>query len=78
LPPIRFHNELPIDTLVPPQGKCAGRNDVALRARNRWDVVIGGTRIEIASLAAKVKGEDNYLYRALDSTGQTIDFPLTA
>src|SRR5260370_22674119 len=26
----------------------------------------------------KVKGEDKYLYRALDSTGQTIDFLLTA
>src|SRR3954471_20933552 len=25
-----------------------------------------------------VKGEDKYLYRALDSTGQTIDFLLTA
>src|SRR5215470_19226944 len=26
----------------------------------------------------KVKGKDRYLYRALDSTGQTIDFLLTA
>ena len=26
----------------------------------------------------KVKGEDKYLYRAVDSTGQTIDFLLTA
>lgn len=26
----------------------------------------------------KVKGEDKYLYRALDSTGQAIDFLLTA
>jgi transposase-like protein len=26
----------------------------------------------------KVKGEDRYLYRALDSTSQTIDFLLTA
>ncbi|MCU1260766.1 MAG: Integrase catalytic region [Bryobacterales bacterium] len=26
----------------------------------------------------KVRGEDKYLYRALDSTGQTIDFLLTA
>ena len=26
----------------------------------------------------KVKGEDKYLYRAVDSTGQTIDFQLTA
>ena len=26
----------------------------------------------------KVKGEDKYLYRAIDSTGQTIDFLLTA
>ncbi len=26
----------------------------------------------------KVKGEDSYLYRAIDSTGQTIDFLLTA
>jgi transposase-like protein len=26
----------------------------------------------------KVKGQDRYLYLALDSTGQTIDFPLTA
>src|ERR1035438_4823006 len=26
----------------------------------------------------KVQGEDKYLYRALDSTGQTIDFLLTA
>ena len=26
----------------------------------------------------KVKGQDKYLYRALDSTGQTIDFLLTA
>src|SRR6201987_4721527 len=26
----------------------------------------------------KVKGEDRYLYRALDSTGQTIEFLLTA
>jgi len=26
----------------------------------------------------KVKGEDKYLYRALDSTGQTIEFLLTA
>jgi transposase-like protein len=26
----------------------------------------------------KVKGEDKYLYRTLDSTGQTIDFLLTA
>src|SRR5258706_12823086 len=26
----------------------------------------------------KVKGEDNYLYRAVDSTGQTIEFLLTA
>ena len=26
----------------------------------------------------RVKGEDKYLYRALDSTGQTIDFLLTA
>jgi transposase-like protein len=26
----------------------------------------------------KVKGMDRYLYRALDSTGQTIDFLLTA
>ena len=26
----------------------------------------------------KVKGEEKYLYRALDSTGQTIDFLLTA
>ena len=25
-----------------------------------------------------VKGEDRYLYRAVDSTGQTIDFLLTA
>ena len=25
-----------------------------------------------------MKGEDKYLYRALDSTGQTIDFLLTA
>ena len=29
-------------------------------------------------LFTKVKGEDKYLYRALDSTGQTIDFLLTA
>ena len=27
---------------------------------------------------SKVKGQDKYLYRALDSTGQTIDFLLTA
>jgi transposase-like protein len=26
----------------------------------------------------KVKGEDNFLYRAVDSTGQTIEFLLTA
>ena len=26
----------------------------------------------------RVKGEDKYLYRALDTTGQTIDFLLTA
>src|SRR3954453_21601240 len=26
----------------------------------------------------KVKGKDRYLYRAVDSTGQTIDFLLTA
>ena len=26
----------------------------------------------------KVKGQDRYLYRAVDSTGQTIDFLLTA
>jgi transposase, IS6 family len=26
----------------------------------------------------KVKGKDPYLYRAVDSTGQTIDFLLTA
>jgi transposase-like protein len=26
----------------------------------------------------KVKGKDKYLYRAVDSTGQTIDFLLTA
>src|SRR5262244_3802901 len=26
----------------------------------------------------KVKGEDKYLYRAVDSTGQTIEFLLTA
>jgi transposase, IS6 family len=26
----------------------------------------------------KVKGEDKYLYHAVDSTGQTIDFLLTA
>jgi transposase-like protein len=26
----------------------------------------------------RVKGEDKYLYRALDSTGQTIDFLLAA
>ena len=26
----------------------------------------------------KVKGKDGYLYRAVDSTGQTIDFLLTA
>jgi IS6 family transposase len=26
----------------------------------------------------KVKGQDKYLYRAVDSTGQTIDFLLTA
>ena len=26
----------------------------------------------------KVKGEDKFLYRAVDSTGQTIDFLLTA
>jgi IS6 family transposase len=26
----------------------------------------------------KVRGEDKYVYRALDSTGQTIDFLLTA
>src|SRR6516225_6478403 len=26
----------------------------------------------------KVKGQDHYLYRAVDSTGQTIDFLLTA
>jgi len=26
----------------------------------------------------KVKGQDKYLYRALDSTGQTIEFLLTA
>jgi transposase-like protein len=25
-----------------------------------------------------IKGPDRYLYRAVDSTGQTIDFPLTA
>src|SRR6266850_3885680 len=29
-------------------------------------------------LYIKVKGEDKYLYRAVDSTGQTIDFLLTA
>jgi transposase-like protein len=28
--------------------------------------------------AVQVKGEDKYLYRAVDSTGQTIDFLLTA
>ena len=26
----------------------------------------------------KVKGQEKYLYRAVDSTGQTIDFLLTA
>jgi transposase-like protein len=26
----------------------------------------------------KVRGQDRYLYRAVDSTGQTIDFLLTA
>src|SRR5260370_1922083 len=30
------------------------------------------------SCSEPVKGEDKYLYRALDSTGQTIDFLLTA
>src|ERR1700686_169084 len=32
----------------------------------------------IDETSIKVKGEDKYLYRAIDSTGQTIDFLLTA
>jgi transposase-like protein len=35
-------------------------------------------RIDETYIKVKVKGEDKYLYRALDSTGQTIDFLLTA
>ena len=32
---------------------------------------VQGTRL-------KIKGEDKFLYRAVDSTGQTIEFLLTA
>src|SRR3982751_6951114 len=38
----------------------------------------GGRRPAPASTRLKVKGQDRYLYRAVDSTGQTIDFLLTA
>lgn len=36
------------------------------------------TRVETLATYLKIKGEWNYLYRAVDSTGQTIDFLLTA
>ena len=42
------------------------------------------TEVSTASVGAppptrlRIKGQDRYLYRALDSTGQTIDFLLTA
>src|SRR3569833_2837924 len=51
---------------------------------NRTCSLSGGRRPAPAPVGAppptrlKVKGEDKYLYRAVDSTGQTIDFLLTA
>ena len=38
----------------------------------------GNTELSSRRDLCKVKGEDNYLYRALDSISQTIDFPLSA
>ncbi|MEA3007123.1 MAG: hypothetical protein QOI94_2392, partial [Acidobacteriaceae bacterium] len=51
---------------------------------NRTCSLSGGRRPAPASVGAppptrlEVKGSDKYLYRAVDSTGQTIDFLLTA
>lgn len=46
------------------------------RCRPHWRPVNKSYRIDETYI--KVKGADKYLYRALDSTGQTIDFLLTA
>src|SRR6202045_635525 len=52
----------------------------------KWTRVVSGCRFlkptsksyRIDETCIKVKGQDKYLYRALDSTGQTIGFLLTA
>jgi transposase, IS6 family len=37
-----------------------------------------GYRVDETYINIKAKGQEKYLYRAVDSTGQTIDFLLTA
>jgi transposase, IS6 family len=49
-----------------------------LKKRCRPHLKPVGKSYRIDETYIKVKGTDKYLYRALDSTGQTIDFLLTA
>jgi transposase-like protein len=54
------------------------RNAPELNKRCRPHLKPTNKSYRIDETYIKVKGEDKYLYRALDSTGQTIDFLLTA
>jgi transposase-like protein len=49
-----------------------------LNKRGRPHLKEANKSYRIDETCVKIKGEDRYLYRAVDSTGQTIDFLLTA
>jgi IS6 family transposase len=50
--------------------------ELSKRCRQHWKPVNKSWRVDETYI--KVKGQEKYLYRAVDSTGQTIDFLLTA
>ena len=62
--------------------RCIGRwvqeygPEINRRCRSHWKPVNKSWRVDATYL--KVKGQDRYLSRAVDATGQTMDFLLTA
>jgi transposase, IS6 family len=67
---------LPVDASCIWRWVQAYAPELRKRCRHHWKPTNKSYRVDETYI--KVKGQLNYLYRAVDSTGQTIDFLLTA